>query len=84
MDALPRDTVVVDLPRSVGIYLGRVVEAMASGRPMAAWDVPGRPRNRALFEDGAEILLFSGTEGKAGLGAASSPARSGAGRRHRH
>ena len=65
MDALPRDAVVVNLPRSVGIYLGRVVEAMATGRPMAAWAVPGRPRNRALFENGAEILLFSGTEGKA-------------------
>ena len=65
MDALPRDAVVVNLPRSVGIYLGRVVDAVAAGRPVVAWDVPGRPCNRALFEDGAEILLFSGTEGKA-------------------
>ena len=65
MDALPRDAVVVNLPRSVGIYLGRVVEAMAASRPVVAWDVPHRPRNRALFEDGAEILLFSGTEPEA-------------------
>jgi len=61
MDALRRDAVVVNLPHSVGTYPGRVVEAMAAGRPVVAWDVPGRPRNRALFEDGAEILLFSGT-----------------------
>ena len=62
MDALQRDAVVVNLPHSVGTYPGRVVEAMAAGRAVAAWDVPGRPRNRALFEDGSEILLFSGTE----------------------
>ena len=65
MEALDGDPVVVNLPHSVGTYPGRVVEAMAAGRPVVAWDVPGRPRNRALFEDGAEILLFSGTEGKA-------------------
>ena len=65
MNALERDAVVVNLPHSVGTYPGRVVEAMAAGRPVVAWDVPDRPRNRALFEDGAEILLFSGTEGKA-------------------
>jgi spore maturation protein CgeB len=29
---------------------------------VVAWDVPDRPRNRALFEDGVEILLFSGAE----------------------
>ena len=62
MEALEGDPVVVNLPHSVGTYPGRVVEAMAAGRPVVAWDVPGRPRNRALFEDGAEILLFSGTE----------------------
>ena len=62
MEALEGDPVVVNLPHSVGTYPGRVVEAMAAGRPVVAWDVPGRPRNRALFEDSAEILLFSGTE----------------------
>ena len=62
MDALQHDAVVVNLPHSVGAYPGRVVEAMAAGRPVVAWDVPDRPRNRALFEDGAEILLFAGTE----------------------
>ena len=62
MRALGADAIVVNLPHSVGAYPGRVVEAMAAGRPVVAWDVPGRPRNRALFEDGAEILLFSGRE----------------------
>jgi glycosyltransferase involved in cell wall biosynthesis len=62
MDALQRDPVVVNLPHLVGTYPGRVTEAMAAGRAVVAWDVPGRPRNRALFEDGEEILLFSGTE----------------------
>jgi hypothetical protein len=62
MGALRGDPVVVNLPHSVGAYPGRVVEAMAAGRPVVAWDVPGRPRNRALFEDGAEILLFAGTD----------------------
>jgi hypothetical protein len=62
MDALHADPVVVNLPHAVGAYPGRVVEAMAAGRPVVTWDVPGRPRNRSLFEDGAEILLFSGTE----------------------
>jgi hypothetical protein len=62
MNALGHDAVVVNLPHSVGTYPGRVTEAMAAGRPVVAWDVPGRPRNRALFEDGTEILLFSGTE----------------------
>jgi glycosyl transferase family 1 len=62
MNALDHDAVAVNLPHSVGTYPGRVVEAMAAGRPVVAWDVPGRPRNRALFEDGAEILLFTGRE----------------------
>ena len=65
MHALRGDPVVVNLPHAVGAYPGRVVEAMAAGRPVVTWDVPGRPRNRALFEDGAEVLLFSGTEPEA-------------------
>jgi hypothetical protein len=72
--ALERDAIVVNLPHSVGTYPGRVVEAMAAGRPVVAWDVPGRPRNRALFEDGSEILLFAGRE-PAALAAALDPLR---------
>jgi hypothetical protein len=51
---------VVNLPHFVKAYAGRVVEGMASGRPVISWEIPGRPRNRALFEDGREILLFAG------------------------
>jgi hypothetical protein len=57
---------VVNLPHFVKGYAGRVVEGMASGRPVISWEVPGRPRNRALFEDGREILLFPG-DSPAGL-----------------
>ena len=56
---------VVNLPHLVRAYPGRVVEAMAAGRPVIAWEVPDRPRNRALFEDGREILLFQGTDPRA-------------------
>jgi len=50
---------VVNLPHYVKAYAGRVVEAMAAGRPVISWEIPDRPRNKALFEDGKEILLFS-------------------------
>jgi glycosyltransferase involved in cell wall biosynthesis len=49
---------VVNLPSFVKTYAGRVVEGMAAGRPIISWDIPDRPRNRALFEDDREILLF--------------------------
>ena len=65
--ALREDAVVVNLPHAVGAYPGRVVEGMAMGRPVVAWDVPDRPRNRALFEDGVEILLFTGAESLAAI-----------------
>ena len=50
---------VVNLPHVVKGYAGRVVEAMAAGRPMISWRIPDRPRNLALFVDGDEILLYS-------------------------
>jgi hypothetical protein len=50
---------VVNLPHFVKTYAGRVMEGMAAGRPIISWDIPDRPRNRALFEEGREILLFS-------------------------
>lgn len=49
---------IVNLPHRVKGYAGRVVEGMAAGRPVVSWEVPNRPRNRALFEPGKEILLF--------------------------
>jgi hypothetical protein len=50
---------VVNLPHFVKTYAGRVVEGMAAGRPVISWQIPDRPRNRALFEDEYEILLFA-------------------------
>lgn len=51
---------VVNLPHLVKAYAGRVYEGMAAGRPILSWDIPNRPRNRALWEDGEELLLFDG------------------------
>jgi len=50
---------VVNLPSYLRAYSGRVTEGMAAGRPMISWDVPDRPQNRSLFEDGRDLLLFS-------------------------
>jgi glycosyltransferase involved in cell wall biosynthesis len=58
LDALQTGCAVVNLPHLVKGYAGRVVEGMAAGRPVVSWDLPHRPMNRALFEDGREILLF--------------------------
>ena len=49
---------VVNLPHFVKSYAGRVVEGMAAGRPVVSWEIPDRPRNKMLFEDGMEILLY--------------------------
>ncbi len=51
--------VVVNLPHLVKAYPGRVVEAMAVGRPVVSWRIPDRPRSESLFVEGEEILLFS-------------------------
>src|SRR5438046_10747990 len=58
LKALQTGQAVVNLPHLVKAYSGRVVEGMAAGRPVLSWEIPERPRNRALFEDGKEILLF--------------------------
>src|SRR2546427_4149394 len=58
LKALRSGAAVVNLPHLVKTYAGRVVEGMASGRPVISWEIPERPRNKALFEDGQEILLF--------------------------
>ncbi|MHC4572551.1 MAG: glycosyltransferase [Planctomycetota bacterium] len=49
---------VVNLPHLFKSYAGRVVEAMSAGRPVISWEIPNRPRAKALFENGKEILLF--------------------------
>lgn len=56
--SLQSGVAVVNLPSMVKAYAGRVVEGMAAGRPVITWEVPNRPRNLALFEDGKEILLY--------------------------
>jgi hypothetical protein len=62
LDALGRGGIVVNLPHLVGTYPGRVVEAMAVSRPVVAWEIPARPRNRALFENGREIVTYRDAE----------------------
>jgi len=53
---------VVNLPHLVKAYSCRVIEGIASGRPVISWEIPDRPKNTALFEDGHEILLYSTPE----------------------
>ena len=49
---------IVNLPHLVKGYSSRVIEGMASGRPVISWKIPDRPLNQALFEHGQEILLY--------------------------
>lgn len=49
---------IVNLPSLFQSYAGRVVEAMAAGRPVISWEIPHRPRTLELFKDGREILLY--------------------------
>jgi len=58
MEEIGRWACIVNLPGFQKGYGGRVFEAMAAGRPVISWDIPDRPKNRALFEDGREMLLF--------------------------
>jgi 2-polyprenyl-3-methyl-5-hydroxy-6-metoxy-1,4-benzoquinol methylase len=57
---LSRYSLIVNLPSYGKCYTSRVVEAMASGRPVCAWKVPDRPRNLSLFEADRDIFLFEG------------------------
>ena len=59
LETLQSGRAVVNLPHFVKTYAGRVVESMAAGRPVISWEIPDRPRNKALFEDGSEVLLFA-------------------------
>jgi glycosyltransferase involved in cell wall biosynthesis/SAM-dependent methyltransferase len=58
MAALRRGSAQVNLPTFIKAYSPRVVESIAAGCPVISWDVPNRPRNRALYRDGEEILFF--------------------------
>jgi len=59
LDGMRAGCAVVNLPHFVKTYTTRVVEGMAAGRPVISWEIPNRPKNKALFEDGVEILLYS-------------------------
>ena len=59
LKSLQSNVAVVNLPSLVKAYPGRVIEGMAAGRPVISCEVQNRPKNRALFEDGVEILLYS-------------------------
>lgn len=58
LESLQLGCAVVNLPHFVKTYSYRVVEAMAAGRTAISWEIPDRPQNKALFEDGKEILLY--------------------------
>jgi GT2 family glycosyltransferase/SAM-dependent methyltransferase/tetratricopeptide (TPR) repeat protein len=58
MGGLSQWPAIVNLPSLTKTYGGRVFESMAAGRPVISWNIPDRPRNAALFNDGEEILLF--------------------------
>lgn len=62
LDSLKSWSAIVNPPSYVKSYPGRVVEAMAAGRPVISWEVPDRPRTKALFTDDKEILLFHGSD----------------------
>jgi GT2 family glycosyltransferase/tetratricopeptide (TPR) repeat protein len=59
MAQLPRWPAIVNLPSLAKFYGGRVFESMAVGRPVISWNIPDRPRNLDLFQDGHDILLFN-------------------------
>ena len=62
LEGMQQGAAVVNLPHLVKGYSSRVIEGLASGRPVISWEIPNRPRNTAMFEDGKEILLYSTPE----------------------
>ena len=58
MAQLPQWPAIVNLPSLAKFYGGRVIEAMAAGRPVISWNIPDHPQNLALFEPEKDILLF--------------------------
>lgn len=59
LKSLQDNTAVINLPSMVKAYPGRVVEGMAAGRPVISCEILDRPKNKALFDDGEDILLYS-------------------------
>lgn len=62
MAQLPQWPAIVNLPSLAKFYGGRVIEAMAAGRPVISWKIPDHPQNMGLFEPGKDILLFNGDD----------------------
>lgn len=58
MNGLRQWNGIVNLPSFGKVYTSRVAESMAAGSPAISWVVPNRPRNRGLFEEEKEILLY--------------------------
>ena len=58
MGQLPQWPAIVNLPSLAKFYGGRVIEAMAAGRPVISWNIPDHPRNLNLFEPEKDLLLF--------------------------
>ncbi len=58
MSQLPQWPAIVNLPSLAKFYGGRVIEAIAAGRPVISWSIPDHPKNLSLFEPEREILLF--------------------------
>ena len=54
----PHWPAIVKLPSLAKFYGGRVIEAMAVGRPVISWSIPDHPKNLSLFEPDRDILLF--------------------------
>ena len=52
MAQLPQWPAIVNLPSLAKFYGGRVIEAMAAGRPVISWNIPDHPQNLGLFEPG--------------------------------
>ncbi|HHT9135736.1 MAG TPA: methyltransferase domain-containing protein [Candidatus Wunengus sp. YC60] len=60
LKGLSMGAAIVNLPQFGKGYASRVLEGMAAGRPVISCEIPDRPRTKALFEDGKEILLYKG------------------------
>ena len=59
INTLRDSAVVVNLPQMGSGYAGRVIEALACGRPVVTKAPAGRPRPALLFEPGVEIFHYS-------------------------
>ena len=60
LKGLSMGAAIVNLPQFGKGYASRVLEGMAAGRPVISCEIPDRPKTKALFEDGKEILLYKG------------------------